>query len=130
MQAAAGADAHQFQLAQFRFYFAGVEVDVGQRVQLVHHDVDVVAPYAGAHHRDALAPAGAGDGVELAALHLVLARVEVPGHKGHAPRVAHQDDFVGQPFGPDVEVEHGTIVVDDEFGRRKILFHICVFLLL
>ena len=38
--------AHHLELAELGLYFARLEVDVGQGVEFVHHDVDVVAPDA------------------------------------------------------------------------------------
>lgn len=43
LEAAARADAHHLELAELGLHFARLEVYVGQGVELVHHDVDVVA---------------------------------------------------------------------------------------
>jgi hypothetical protein len=42
--------------------------------------------------------------------------VEKGGEEGHAGRVTHHDDDVGEVFGKDMEMEHGPVIVDDEFG--------------
>ena len=99
LKAAAGADAHAGQRTVLRILLACLVVDIGQRVQLGHHDVDIVAADAVALAGDALAAVGAGDGVELAALHLTFHRVEVCGHGVHATRVTDEDDLVSELFG-------------------------------
>ena len=72
---------------------------------------------------DALALIGAGDGVKLAALHLVLNRVEVFGNERNSLGIAHEHHFVGQVFGFQMEVEARTVFIDDQFGWGKILTH-------
>ena len=80
-----------------------------------HHDVDVVGADAVGKGGDAPAVVGAGDGVELPRTLVELDGVEVRGDGAHAARVAHHEDNVGEVFGQDMEMEHGTVVVDDEF---------------
>ena len=119
LQTATGAYAHQFQLAQRGAHGAGVEVDVGQGVEFVHHDVNVVAAYARRHHGDAFALVGACDGAKLAALHCAFAFAEVRGHKVYAAGVAHKNHLVGQLLGQHVQVKDAAVGVDDEFGGRN-----------
>jgi hypothetical protein len=38
------------------------------------------------------------------------------GDGAHAPRMAHDDDDVSEVFGKDMQMEHGPVIVDDEFG--------------
>ena len=68
LQTATGADTHEVELTEFGTLGAGVEVDVGQRVEFVDDDVDVVATDTGGNDRDALAFVGTGHGAEFAAL--------------------------------------------------------------
>ena len=91
------------------------EIDVGQCVELIHHNVDVVASDACGEHGEALALIGSGDGVKLAIAYLTLLAIEMGGHEVYAARVAHEDDLVGQLFGQQVEVEYATIAIDNEF---------------
>ena len=77
LQTAASADAHEVELTEFGTLGAGVEVDVGQRVEFVDDDVDVVATDTGGNDRDALAFVGSGHGAELAALDFAFAVLKV-----------------------------------------------------
>ena len=101
---------------------AGLEVDVGKGVEFGHHDVDVVGTDAVGESGDALAAAGAGDGVELAGLFVEFDAVEMLGDGAYAARVAHHYDDVGEVFGQDMEMEHGPVIVDDEFRAGDGLF--------
>ena len=124
MQTTARADAYQFQLAEFGLFFTGLEVDVCQGVQFVHHNVDIVATDARGDYRDAFAFVCTGYGLEFAAFYLAFFVLEVGCDQCHASGVAYQDYFICQPFGLYVEVENGTVIIDNQFGRCKILFHI------
>lgn len=115
LESSAGAYADEGESAVVLFYLSGGEVDVGQCVELVHDNVDVVASYACGEDCDALAVVGACDGVELAAGCVVLNGVEVGGYGGDSGWVAYEDDAVGELGWTDVEVEDGTVAVDDEF---------------
>ena len=103
---------------------ASLEVDVSQCVNLVHHDVDVVAADAGRDNRYALALVCAGNGAELAALNGALLGLEVRSNQVYASRVAHENHLVGELFRLNMQVEDAVILVDDEFRLSKIfLFH-------
>ena len=105
LQATAGADAYHRQCAMLFFVLTGGIVDVGQRVELVHHDVDVVTADAVRLARDAFAFIGACDGVELAAADLVLNGVEMGSYGIYTRRVANEDDAVSQKLGLQMKVE-------------------------
>ena len=130
LEAAARADAYQLKSAQDVALLTCLEVDVGQGVQLVQYDVDVVASDAGADYSNAFVLVGAGDCMKLTALHVAFLLREVACHEVYPSGVAHEDDLVGQPFGAHVEVEYGTVFVDDKLGGSVILLHDCVVLLL
>ena len=115
MQSATGANAHELKCAMGFVFEASLEIDVGKSIELVHHDVDVVASDACGEHGEALALIGSGDGVKLAIAYLTLLAIEMGGHEVYAARVAHEDDLVGQLFGQQVEVEYATIAIDNEF---------------
>ena len=99
LQTTAGADAHHCERAMLVALCASGIVDVGQCVELVCYDVDVVASYAVTLACDAFAFIGAGNGVELSTAHFALLGVEVMSYGVNSCRVAHQDDTVGQLFG-------------------------------
>ena len=123
LEATTGAYAHDFKTAQRGFDGSAGEVDVGERVNLVEHDVNVVTANTGRHHGDALAGIGAGDGVKLATLHVALAAVKMSRHRCHTAGVAHKDDLGGQMLGQKMKMKHRPIGIDDEFGGRKKRFH-------
>ena len=60
-----------------RLLRAGREINVRQGIELVHHDVDVVAADTRAERRDALAFILSGDGVKLPVRRLTLLAVEM-----------------------------------------------------
>ena len=96
LQTAAGADAHKRQRAVRGLLGPQLEVDVGQCVEFVHHNVDVVAADARRQHRHALLAIGARHRVELAAALLAFHLGEVARNRSHPPRVAHEYHLVGQ----------------------------------
>ena len=63
--------------------------------------------------------------MKLARLHVVVDGVEVFGHHADAARVADKDDFVAELIRTYVDVECGTIVVDDKFrcGNYSLFCH-------
>ena len=89
----------------FLLFGSGGIVDIGQGVELVHDDVDIVAANAVALHRDALAFISTGNGVELSTLYFTLLAVEMVGNGVDASRIAHKNDSVGQLLGLQMEVE-------------------------
>ena len=96
----------------------GDEIDVRQGVQLGHHDVDVVGADAMGQDGDTLAVPPSGDGDELAGGMPELDIFQQFGDHVDPAGVAHKDDVVGQFFRLQVNVEHGAVAVDDEFGFR------------
>ena len=88
----------------FAFLACGI-VDVGQRVELVDDDVDVVASDAVTLAGDALAFVGTCNGMELAAADFVLNGVEVGSDCVNTGRVANEDNAVCQEFGLQVQME-------------------------
>ena len=107
---------HECQTAFFALLLPRGEIDVGQRVQLRHGDVDVPDADARREDRHAFAPVGTRHGAELAVRNLALPTVEIFGHERHAARVPHQDHRVGQLSGTQMQVEYRTVVVDNQFG--------------
>ena len=93
--------------------FACFIINIGQRVELIGYDVNIVAADSVALRRDALAFVHTGDGVELAARHLMLDTVEVGSNGVYSCRVTHQYHLVGQEFGLEVQVEARTVTVDN-----------------
>ena len=100
LQAATGADADEREPPRLRLHLASSEIDVGEGVQLVEYDVDIIRADTVRQGGDALSPVGAGDGVELAVRHVAFPRVEMGGH-GVDPRgVAHQHHAIRQLLRP------------------------------
>ena len=98
-----------------RFFGAGSEVDVLQRIQLVDHDVNIIASYTGALHGDSLSFICSGDGVEFAALNLALLGLKVRCYEGYSAWVAHEDYFIRHLLRAQMKVEATSILIDDEF---------------
>ena len=99
LQGAAGADTHDVEGAVFRLHLHRLEVDVGEGVQLVHHDVDIVGAHAGGEDADAFAAQGAGVGHEFAVLPAEFDGIEAAGDVLHTSRIAHHNDMVSNLFG-------------------------------
>ena len=115
LHGAAGADPDEAQCFPFAFDFFGAEVYVGERVELVHHDVDVVRSDSGGEHGDPRAPVGTGYGMELPVASFQLDAIEMSGHHAHAAGVAHQNNLVGQFLRSQMEVENRPVVVGYQF---------------
>ena len=64
---------------------------------------------------DLLAVVNARSPNELAGRTFALNGREIRLDHGHAAGVADQDNSVGQLLGTDVQMEYGTVAVDDEF---------------
>ena len=101
------------------FFLSRIVIDVGECIEFVGHDVDVVAADAVALTGNALALVGAGDGMELAALYFALFSVEVGSNGIYAGRIAHEYDTVGQLFRLQMQVETGAVSIDNQFGFWK-----------
>ena len=89
-------------------------VDVGEGIEFVDHDVDIVTADAMTLHRDALALVHTCDGVELTAADLALFRVEMGSDSVNTGRIAHEDNLVSQLLWLQMEVETRAVVVDDQ----------------
>ena len=115
MQGAGGDDAEDVEGLVHGLYLAGFEVHIGQGVELGHHDVDIVRADAVGQRRDALSVAFAGNGYEFTGFVAEFDICQVFSDHVHAGRVSHHDDVVGQFFGFQVNVKHGTVAVDNQF---------------
>ena len=105
LQTAAGADADASECAVLFVLRASIIVDVGQRVEFGHDNVDIVTPDTMTLTRDAFSFIRASDGMELSALYFKLDGVEMCSHGIDAGWIAHEDDFVSQIFRTQVKVE-------------------------
>ena len=123
LQTAACADTYDFKLAEVVVLLTRLEIDISQCVKFVHYDVYIVASDTGRHYSDTLALITAGNSTEFTALNFAFFIFKMRSNEGYAARVAHKDYFVCQPFRLYMQVENGTVFVDNQFGRRKILFH-------
>jgi hypothetical protein len=95
-------------------FLTSLVVDVGEGIEFVDHDVDVVAADAVTLNGNALAFVRTRDGVELTAADLALFRVEVGCDGVYSGRIAYEDYTVGQLFWLQMEVETRAVVVDDQ----------------
>ena len=93
-----------------------LEVDIGEGIELIHHDLDIVASDAVGECCHSLALVGAGDGVKLSAADVTLSVVEAGGNHVHATGIATDDDLVGELLRAEVEMEDRSIFVDNQLG--------------
>ena len=106
----------------------GLEIDIGQGVQLGEHNVDVVGAHPRGNHRDTLALVGARVGDELAVLLAHLHRVQHTGYHRHTAGIAHQNDIVGQFLRVQVEMVNRAVGLQRQLGSSYLVVHILSFL--
>lgn len=87
MQSAARPDTDKVKATQPGLDGTCREVYVGQGIQLIDNDVDVVTSDTRREDGEALALVRAGDGVKFATLYFAFTRVEVRGNGRYAPGV-------------------------------------------
>ena len=112
LQASASADTHQFERMMLGTNLTGLEVDVLEGIELVHHNINIVGADAMAYGRDALALIGTCDGMEFAGRDFALPAVEVGGNQVNTSWVTTHDDLVGQLVGTNMQVETAAIRID------------------
>ena len=105
LEAATCTDADHSECAVLVKFLTRLIVDVGQGVEFVDHDVDVVTSDAMRLASDSLALVCTRDGMELAAADLTLNRVEVSGYGIDAGGVANKHHLVGQLLRAKVQVK-------------------------
>ena len=119
LQSAACSHTDKGQRAVTGFLSTRLEIDVGQCVKLVHHDVDVVAPDARTQRSDALALVSAGDSMELAVADLAFLTVEMGSDKIDPARVADENNLVSQLLRLEMKMENAAVGVDNQLRLRK-----------
>ena len=90
---------------------ASLEVDVGESVEFIDNDIDIVGAYTVAQAHDGLALIGASYGVKFARRNFERAGVEKVGNDIDAGGVAYEYDAVGEHLGSQVEVKHRAVGV-------------------
>ena len=124
LQATTRADADNLQRTHFLFLLTSVEIYIHQHVQLVHHDVDIVASDACRKYGDTLSLIASRNGLEFTVAGFALTGVEDRGYRFHSSGVAYQYHFICHLFGFQMKVESGTVLVDNQFGGGEVfLFH-------
>ena len=114
LQSSTGADSHEVEDAEIVLDGAGLEINVGEGVDLVEDDIDVVASDTSGNNGDALTVVPARYGVEFAALDVAFHAVEMGGHGLYSSGVSDEDDLVCQLFRTDVKVEYSAVFIDNE----------------
>ena len=122
LKSATGTNAYHCQRAVLVFFLTGIIVDVGERVELVDHDIDVVTADTMTLASDALAFIHTSNGMELTAADLTLFRVEMCSNGIHTCRIAHKNNLVGKLFWLQMQMETRTISIDNQFRFRKMFF--------
>lgn len=95
------------------FFLSCVIVDVGEGVEFVDHDVDIVTANTMTLASDALAFIHTSDGVELTTADLALFRVEVGCNGIYSSRITHENNLVGQLLWLQMQVEARAIGIND-----------------
>ena len=99
-----GADADKVQTAMGFFGHSRLQVDIGEGVEFVHHDINVVGTHARREHSDTFAVEIAGTGDEFTVLTFHLNLVEKRGNHFDTTRVANHDDVIGQLIGMQIQM--------------------------
>ena len=118
MQGAGGADAEDLEGPVLRLDLTGEEVHVRQGVELGHDDIDVVGADTVGEGRQALAVVAAGHRNELTGGMAEFDVAQVFRNHIDTAGVSDHDNGVSQLFRLDMEMEHGTVRVDDQFRLR------------
>ena len=121
LQSATGAYTHDGETTEGVVFLTCGEVDIGEGIELVEHDIDIVTSYTCAHHGDTLVGITTGDGGELTVGYLALDGVEMGSYEAYSSWITHEDDLVGEMFGTEMKMEHTSVGVDDEFRLSEII---------
>lgn len=111
----AGAYPQDVERAVLRLLLAGVEIHVGEGVELRHHYVDVVRAYACGEHGETLAFILSRDPDEFPGSTITLDRIEQRLEHRHPARVPYEYDIVCKLFRTDVYVERRAVRIDNQF---------------
>ena len=114
----AGADANNLQGFEHGTDGTGFEVDVGERIEFIEHDVDVVRTNTGAAYGEALVADIAGMGNEFAVLVLEFDAVEILTDFFYAIGVSNHDDGICDFLRTAIEVVDSAAFVQYKFGCR------------
>ena len=90
------------------------QVDIGQRIELVHYNVEVVGAHARAEHGDTFAVEIARTRDKFAVLSSHLNFVKKRSNHVDTVRVANQDDIIGYLVGMEIQVIYGAFIVEDK----------------
>ena len=77
LQPPTGTKAYQLQLTKLLRFGAHVKIDIGQRIKLVDHNINIVTPYSRRNHRKALPFVSARNGTKLTAFDFAFARFKM-----------------------------------------------------
>jgi len=113
LEGAAGSHTDDGEGGEGSFDGAGGKVDIGEGVELVEHDVDIVRADAGGDYGEAFLADAAGVGNEFPVVGAVFDSVEVFANVVDAVRIAYGEDGGGEFFGTEVEVVDGATVIDN-----------------
>lgn len=116
---AGGTDPDDVEGAFFITDLPGPEVYIGQGIQLMHHDVDVVGPDAGRQSRDPFIQIGPGAADEFPVPDLAFDVMEIARDLADPPGIASHDDRIGQLLRLKAEMVDTSVGVDEQFGFRE-----------
>jgi len=115
LQGPGGAEADDIEGSEGGLDLAGIEVDIGEGIEFVDDDIDIIGADAGGEDGEAFLADEAGMGDELAVLGPDLDGIEVFADLLYAVGIADGDDGAGNLLGAKIEVIDGATGVDDQF---------------
>ena len=78
------------------------------------HNIDIIGSDPSRNDTHPLSTIGPGHGHELAIGRPTLRRIEISGHLRHPARISDQNDRIGQLFGPQMQMKHRTVIIDNQ----------------
>ena len=115
MESTGSADSEDIEGAVLGLHLAGLEIYIGEGVQLCHHDVYIVRADAVGHRGDALSLVFTGYGDELTVSVAAFDIRQIICQDVYPAGVSHHDHVVCQMFRLHMQVKNGSVSVDNQF---------------
>ena len=99
-----------------RFDQSCFKINVGHRIQLVHHDINIIGTYSGGDHRDPLFPDVSGMRYEFPMMATELNTVKMLAHLLDPAGISNCDHRIGHLLRTEVKMINGTTIIYDQLG--------------
>jgi len=129
LQGATGADTDNRERGEGFFDGAGRKVDIGEGIEFVEYNIDIIGADAGGYDGDAFFADAAGVGDEFAVMGTVFDGVEMTADAVDPVGIADGEDGGCEFFGTEVEMIDGAAAIDNEFAFRDWLHKMSKFFL-